>query len=347
MVNVRRFLNIKTLLFLGLLLIIFLLVVLARQLRPKPEDTPRFGAIETPKIQPVDQIKQPTSQTTNFPEGPLPKEARVYRQNPYALSPDQMNAIANNLGFSQGTLQGKLFFSQDQETKRYLGIIPQTGNIFVSQPLPDYLKTFNDEQLKDYAITLAKPTLLEERIWESPILTSSYFKGKGAHDAAPALPEDADFAEVNIFPVLDGTRLIGRNLKPLGDVGLVTVQYFKKDQEIVALRSSVIAVNFTEVGTYPLNPLESVTQELVQNQAIVTNVVPEGRTVKDIQYGEILLPTTAEYTDIELVYYYDPNPDAVMQPMYLVSGKAVLEDGTPATIKAILPAIDPQYLQSP
>src|SRR3989344_1334997 len=342
--EIKKLVNSKTLLFAGLLATIIVMLLLLLRPKSKPGEGPSFGALESPIIQPLNEVKQPSSQAASFTTTSLPKNAKIYRQNPYSISQEQMSAIAQEFGLTQGSFQGKLFIAQEEN--KYFAVNPDNGIIFLTQPLPDYLLNLNQEALENYALSLVKPTLLEEQIWENPQVTTVYFKGEGAHDALPGTRENATIAEVNIFPTIDGIRIVGKNLKPLGDNAPVNVKYMKQEQ-VVTLRTSAISVNFAESGTYPLNSLDKISQQLSQNQAVITSVIPEGRTAKDIGYGEILQPGSVEYTDIKLVYYYDPNPNALMQPMYLLTGPTFLEDGSSATVKAILPGIDPQYLKTP
>jgi hypothetical protein len=346
--NIKRFINVKTLLFILLIALIFILLlvtIITRFTRPsKPGIEPTFGELPAPPLQEGTVDIQPSEQTSSFAEILLPQTAVVYKQKSHSQTIDQALDLAISLGFPNPTIQNSVVYSE--EGKKFVLINAATGTLSLKQPLPEYLKSLDQAAIENHAQLLIKQVLGENQIWQNPIINTAYFQMGSAYDVKPATLETADSASVNLFPTIDNKRVIGKGLYPLGERGIVYVKFSLPD-ELLSLSVSSLGINFSKTGTYPLKSIEQVNQEIHNKKTLVTTIYPEGGTQYDYEYGEVLIPTTAKFTDIEQVYFYDPSPDAILQPVYLFTGKTNLQDGRPAIIKAVLPAINPQLLEQP
>jgi len=343
---IKRLITVKRALFICLVLVIIILWVLFNKtsnISKNPRG--RFGPLTPP--QPVHQSSQnrPSEIKSSIPEKPsLPQEISVFRQRAVNISKERAGEIATALGIQSQPKDytNALVFRQDE---KILTINIKGKSISYSEPLPEYLYNLNQQSLEEYALLLVRQIMSESIIWENPVLHTQYLTTLGIHESQPAIQSSADAAIVDLFPVLDGIKIIGP-LDPFGYIGMATVSFSKKDRS-VGLRTAETGIDFAEKGIYPLQSLATATQELAGGKALNIIAIPVSQLYVKGAYGQIVDPVNADFMDVELVYYSDPNPESFIQPMYLFSGNVTLKDDTSATVKAILPAIDPQYLKSP
>lgn len=339
----------KTLLFAFLAMLIvglFLITLLVKRSRQlPPEVNPTFGELLAPLPQTPSEYQKPRTTTTNLPEETtLPLTAGVYRQSPITAMQSRAVSLANTLGFKgqPQTFDNFLIISEEQ---KYMRLDTNTGKLTFNQPFPEYLTSRNQLALQSHAQLLAKQIALTPKLWENPQFQTEYFIMRDIHYFEPSSSEKATNATVHVFPTIEGKRVISGEQPPFDRFGPMAVD-FDFERKTVILVSQHLGVDFSEVGVYPLKTKEIALQELQAGQAFIASIAPEGQPpslIETIPHQ----PTAAVFSEVELIYYYDPNPDALLQPMYLFTGSTALTDGRKATISALLPAIDPQFLKQP
>jgi len=346
--SIKKFFSLRTALFIFLILTIIIVTIVFIRAKTQPPTHPKgtnpiFGQLPAPKPFNQPQNKNPQATTFTPPEKlNLSNTAVVYRLNPSNLTENQARSIAASFAFTtEPQIQKNTILYIENNKVLIIGL--SKGSLSYTEPLPNYLQTFTQGSLEEYSRLLVKQAFPSNPFWENPIVQTSYFSIQNIESFTPALPEKAQLATVDVFPTINNLRVFGP-YDSLGQSGMVSLKFNRNDNSISFLGFPT-SLNTSEVGTYPLKTLETVQQELQTKGALLSATVPAGQTFKSMSPGQNLDPTRAHFTNIELVYYYDPNPNAFLQPMYLFSGKTTLTDGRPADIYAILPAIDPQYLK--
>ena len=345
--TLKRVLSVKTALLILLVIIVFTLIVVIQRARRKetqpPGVNPTFGDIPAPKPSYVSQMKPPQStELTPDEQINLSETATVFRRASTTLTDKQARDIARSFGISGEPLTSKTSVTF-RENNRVLIVSFKKGSLSYFEPLQEYLKDFRQKALEDYALILLKQLYPGDPLWANPKVKTGFFTIIEMQDFKPTAPNKADLAIVDLYPTIEGLSIVGP-FDPFGHTGMVSIQFNKRDGSLV-LNGLPTGLNTAQVGTYPLKSLDAVQEEIKLGQVTLTATIPEGQTPKSVDWGQNLDPTKASFTSIELVYYYDPDPNAFLQPIYLFSGKTTLTDGRPANIFAILPAIDPQYLK--
>jgi hypothetical protein len=328
-----------------LMLIVILWWIVSRITQPTEEPRERFGALPQPQTVHQSPHKQPSQIEVVVPEGPeIPQEIEVYRQQPVNLTQDDARRIAQAVGIQSEpeSYTNAIIFRQDD---KILSISLNGKSVSYTESLHDYLKDLNREALENYATQLLIQMFPESPLLKETTAATQYFGIIGIHETELTDQDSADFALVEVFSALNDKRIIGP-LDPFGFIGMTTVS-FSKQSGYTSLRTTVPGIDLSQPGIYPLRTKDMAAGELVAGNILDSIAIPQGQAYSKGGYGLPLDPTRAEFTQSEIVYYYDGNPNAFLQPMYLFTGNTSLENGTPAEIKAVLPAIDPQFLQSP
>lgn len=328
-----------------LMLIAILWWIVSRVSQPEESERERFGPLPQPQIVHQSPHKQPSQITVDLPDEPqISQKVEVYRQRPVTVTQEEARSIAQAVGMRSDpeSYTNAAIFRQDDNI---LSISFNGKSISYTELLHDYLSDLNQQELEDYATRLIQQMFPESPLWKETTATTQYFRIIGIHETELTEQATADFALVEVFSALNGRRIIGP-LDPFGFMGMTTVS-FSKQSGYTSLRTTLPGIDFSQPGIYPLRTQDMATRELVAGNALDSIAIPQGQAYSKGEYGLPLDPTRAEFTQTEIVYYYDGTPNAFLQPMYLFSGDTSLESGTPASIKAILPAIDPQYLKSP
>ncbi|MCH7951629.1 hypothetical protein IH980_02765 [Patescibacteria group bacterium] len=351
--TIKRFLTGKTLLFLLLATIITLVIgvrLVKRQQEQRPGIKPTFGELLAPL--PAYKSPHPNPQTSKIELPPalnLPETAVVYRQGIRSIEDQRARQIgqALRMGVQPQIFGNTMVFQQEA---KFLSLNLKTGDVSYSEPLPEYLKTLSQPALEDYALLLIKQLFPDSTFWENPVMQTQHLATREPEpsphgDLQLVPPESAQLAIVEAFPTINGTRIVGPK-DPFGQRGIVTAKFLKNDG-LISLNGAVVAIDISNTGTYPLKSLPLAQQEIGAGRALFTTAIPAGTSYGQVEPGADITPTSAEYTEAEVVYYYNPDPNTFLQPMYLFTGKTTLTDGRPATIIAILPAIDPQFLKQP
>lgn len=349
--SIKRLITFKTALFLLLLLVIALLFnIFIIQKQPKelpPEINPIFGELlePLPTLPPIPRTA-PRSSTINLPQDlTIPETASVYKQTAVSVDETRANQIAKALGITSQPQQLKTTISFQQETK-FLSINLKVGEISYSEPLPEYLTSLDQPLLEDYSLLLIKQIFPDNQIWENPIFKTDYFTSQKPQELIFSSAENAELAILEIFPTINGIKVVGPR-DVFGGNGMATIKFFKENG-FISLTSSLPNVSFSQVGTYPLKSLSLAQQEIISGNAQYISITPEKTPNVQIgKWGERLIPINANYTNVELAYYYNVDPNYFLQPTYLFTGNTTLTNRQPANIKAALPAIDPQFLQQP
>lgn len=343
----KRLLNIKTFLFIFLIAVVVGLTILTLRARNNlslpPETNPIFGNLPLPQLpQPLPETL-PSSVTTNLTTQDLPTTIKVFQQEPISTTQEEVLDMAQQLAFQiqPEIIQNNFYLFQEQE--KNMLISAKEGVLVFNQTLPDYLKSLDKELIESFARSLIK-TIFQGEEWENVVLQTEYFIVVDPHEIIQTSQEQANTAKIQVFPTIEQKRIVSQYKQPIGNESFVSI-HLDRTNNAINLKSSFLGINLTESGIYPTKPIEIVSKEVQGNQALTTLLVPEGKHYRNISQEEELFPKTANYTELEIVYYYDQNPAGFLHPMYLLTGTTQLKDKRKATIQAILPAVDPRFFQ--
>ncbi len=297
---------------------------------PKPTPSPSIS-LSFPKI--TGSTLPPNSKITasNFS---FPSQLKTYQGQEKELSSDQAKKIAFGLNFSGspqetndvflgtfytwnsnraflsiGLKANKVDYGQD------LGVatIPKQGTL----PSLESAKTTLEELLTklglepDFELKWQKEEYLTQGYYFQPVTG----------------PEEADFIKIGANPAIGQYQLVGLNpTEPL--ISLI----LDKNKGVVRFQYQIYFSGFEGLETYDLKTKEEVESILLS----------EGRIVYFGTFQESVKPpeiTQAEFNQITLAYYQDPDKNPIIQPIFILSGQGTLENGEKTEIIAYLPAI--------
>jgi len=140
-------------------------------------------------------------------------------------------------------------------------------------------------------------------------------------------PQEADFIRVGFNLAIGQHQLVSSDPnEPL--VYLI----LSKGGEIIRFQSQIYYSSFEGQETHNLKDLKEV-QSTLTTEGKIVYAGTHLETFKELKL------TQAEFSQITLAYYQDPNKNPILQPIYILSGQGTLENGEKTEIIAYLPAI--------
>jgi len=310
-----------------------LLVRLNQRGQPVPEAQPTPTPQLNLSLLKITGAVVPLNTKVIFQEFSFPTRLKTYRAEKNELTSDQASRIAQELRFSGSAQRSEdvflgTFYTWSTKTN-YLSIAlkaieldygvdltqmttPKQGNL----PSPQVAINTLEDLLNKFEL---KPEF--ELKWQKEAYLS-----KGYY-LQPTQPEQADFISVGANPTIGQHQLVGLDpTSPL--ISLI----LNKNKEVVRFQYQVYFSSFEGQETYNLKTKKEVESALLS----------EGRIVYFGTYQEsVKAPkiTQAEFNQITLAYYQEPEKNLVIQPIYILSGQGTLENGETTEIIAYLPAI--------
>jgi len=292
------------------------------------------------------QIKnQPeySSLEKDFPQ--LKKEALVFEIKKQIFSNQEAISIANRFNFkNEPTVQ------QDQSSKDifYFWEDEEIGNLSINLSKGEVNYTNKKGFLFIPGIKRKLPSLNEAEnfTWSfikekefSPLIENTnlvliknqYYKDKESDIEEVNSPENADFINLSLEYQINNINVkeaainltIGENL------------------EILKFNYSSLFSELKELSLYPLKGKSEILQALKNNKTINNLRLIGGDTIIKDDSQNI---KNIDLNEIELVYLKTEIPQPYLQPIFFISGQAILNNERAAKVGIYLPAIKDEYL---
>lgn len=298
----------------------------------QPTPTPQLS-LTKPKIP---GITIPLETKTTITDFSFPSQLKIYQGKESQVSVDQATKIAKEFNFSGSASKSEdvflgTFYTWSSKTNflsiaidsnkieygldLYQAQVPNQGSL----PSPEEAKKTLENLLDKLGL---KPEF-EFKWQKEEYLVQGYYFQPAANQ------NEADFIKVGFNPAVGQHQLVGLDPnEPLASLIL------GKGGEIIRFQYQVYFANFEGQQTYALKTKETVQATLMTEGRIVY----AGTLEKTTQEPKI---TQAEFNQIRLAYFQEPEKNSVVQPIYILSGQGTLDNGEITEIIAYLPAIKP------
>ena len=301
----------------------------------------------SPKINFYESINPDLSQLEkDFPD--FKKEIEIYQVSDNFISDQSALKISKDFGYSENPIV----------TNDTRGPIYTWSNEFNN--LSIYLKEgrfqYGFDLLRNPELIQGEPPgiqeseqkfkeLLKEKGLNYPEKVSlefteeSYYLTSGANFLKTSqIDPKKSFAFLQALYKINGLKIIGPE-KPLISV------YFGNNFQIARFDFAKIFEKIDLLDKYPLKGKEEILKSIKDNPQISYLNNKEGFYNENLIYGEeIPSLKSLSFEKIELIYYKEVQSQSYLQPVFLIMGSAVLEDGTQAEVGLYLPAIKDEYL---
>lgn len=297
---------------------------------PQPAPSPQI-ILSPPKITGVTLPRNSTVSVSNFS---FPSSLKIYQVQAVKISSDQAIKIAREFDFSEPPRKSEDIF---------------LGNFYTWATEKHSLSVALDANRIDYGVNLYQSNQSAQTTLPSPgtaktnleaLLTKlelqSGFELKwqkeeylteGYNLPPTSNPEEADFIKIGANPALGQYQLVGLNpTEPL--VSLI----LDKSGKINNFQYQISFTSFEGKETYDLK-----TEKEIENILLLEGIIVYSDTLKEtIEEPNF---AQAEFNQIALAYYQNPDKNPILQPIYILSGQGILESGEKTEIIAYLPAI--------
>jgi len=272
----------------------------------------------------------------NFPE--LAQGEFVYEiENPFFTEQEAIE-IAKNFGFKNDpelkNYDNKIYYEWNDPQKDFIINLTE-GKINFTNKNPNLdtsLISLPDISKIDSAIKsiLAEKELLPNEEINLLINDKSYLKLFGYEYGTTNDPKEAFAIQVKLQYKLKKIRFLENDVIILvGD-----------KNEILKLDYQSIFKKIKILDSYPLKNKEEIIEKLK-----TLNSINYFKIINDYELlGEPQNIKSVDLDKIELVYLKTDTPQSYLQPLFFISGQAVLNDGRVAEVGVYLPAIKDQYL---
>ena len=301
---------------------------LVPKVQPMPTPQPRLSL---PKIT---GTVIPVNAKINLQEFSFPTRLKIYQGQERPLTSDKAKKIAQELDFSGSAQENEdvslgTFYSWNSKT-HFLSIALKANKIDYGLIL-GLAPVLKQGVLPSLEIAKTELESLLSKLGLSPDFELKWQKEQYLTEGynLPSTPgqEGADFIKIGANPAISQHQLVGSNpTNPLISLLL------NKNKEIVRFQYQVYFSDFEGQDTYNLKTKEEVESALLS----------EGRIVYFGTFQKSVLPpeiTQAEFNQIALAYYQDPDKNPLLQPIYILSGRGTTKEGEETEIVAFLPAI--------
>jgi len=299
-------------------------------LEPQPTPAPQIK-LSPPQISGVNLPRNSIFSISDFS---FPPRLKIYQGSESKISSDQAVKIAREFGFSGSPQESEdvflgNFYTWATKTK-FLSIALNSNTINhgldLSQsqlptkgalPSPETAKTTLENLLENLGLS----PQFELKWQKEDYLVNRY--------SLPFVnnPKEADFIKVGFNPAVGQYQMIG--LEP--NEPLVSL-VLDKEAKLISFSYQLYFSSLEDLEIY----------DLKDNNDVQALLITEGKIVYSDSYEEIVkIPNfvQAEFNQITLAYYQDPDKNPIIQPIYILSGQGTLESGEKTEIIAYLPAI--------
>jgi hypothetical protein len=297
---------------------------------PQPMPPPPIS-LSQPKIS---GTTLPSNSKISLTDFSFPSRLRIYQGQTAELSLDKAKKIAQGLNLSGSPQEVNdvflgTFYTWSSDTA-FLSVGLDTNKIGYSLDLSQ-VSTPQEGSLPSTESAKAELENLLSKIGLEPDFELKWQKEeylmKNYNLPPTSSPEEADFIKVGANQTIGQYQLVSLNpTEPL--ISLI----LNKNKEVVRFQYQIYFSNFEDQETYDLK-----TKVEVENL-----LLSEGRVVYFGTFQTSVKPpeiSQAEFNQITLAYYQDPDKNPILQPIYILSGQGTLEDGEKTEIVAYLPAI--------
>ncbi len=313
-----------------------LLVVRLSQREQVPPSGPQPTPAPQVKLSPpkITDANLPRNSTVSISDFSFPPRLKIYQGSESKISSDQAIKIAQEFGFSGSPGKSEdiflgNFYTWATKTK-FLSIALDSNTINygldLSQsqpptqgtlPSPETTKTALENLLKNLELS---PQF--ELKWQK----EDYLVNRHSLPSV-SNSEEADFIKVGFNPAVDQYQMIG--LEP--NQPLVSL-ILDKEEKLIAFSYQLYFSSLEGLEIYDLKDKNNVQALLTAEGKIVYSGAYQ-KTAKEPSF------TRAEFNQIRLAYFQNPEKDLIIQPIYILSGQGTLENGKKTEIIAYLPAI--------
>lgn len=294
----------------------------------------------TPTTQPlltqpkINGVLIPVDAKLIFTDFSFPPQLKTYLGQESRLSESQAKKIAQKLKFSQSPQESKDVFLGDFYTwssKTHFLSIALNSNLIkygldlyqAQAPKGGLLPSPEEARktLEDFLANLELSSQLEPKWQKEEYLVQGFYL------LPTNTPQEADFIRVGFNLAIGQHQLVSSDPnEPL--VYLI----LSKGGEIIRFQSQIYYSSFEGQETHNLKDLKEV-QSTLTTEGKIVYAGTHLETFKELKL------TQAEFSQITLAYYQDPNKNPILQPIYILSGQGTLENGEKTEIIAYLPAI--------
>lgn len=249
---------------------------------------------------------------------PLPQTTKIAREFKFYNPPQKNEDLFLGIFYTWNSETHFLSIASDSNTIIYgLDLYQSSPPTQGALPSPEVAKSSLENLLEKLDLS---PSF--ELKWQKEEYLVQGYSFPSVND-----PEEADFIKVGFNPAVGQHQLVGLDPnKPM--VSLI----LGKGEEIVRFEYQIYFDSLEGQETY----------ELKTEKEIQTILTTEGKIVYAGTYEETTKEpdlVQAEFNQITLAYYQDPDKNPIIQPIYILSGQGTLENGDKTEIIAYLPAI--------
>ena len=280
----------------------------------------------------------------NFPQ--FQKEAWVFETKKQIFNNDEAIIIADKFNFKKEPIieqdqnSNNIFYFWESEEFGNLSInlnkgefnyTSKKGSGFMIPGRKRNLSSLNDAE--DFAWNFIKEKgllPLSENI-NLTLIKNQYYKDMESEIKELNSSQEADF--IGLF--------FENKINNIKVKGVITNLFLGENLEVLQFNYSSLFSELKELGLYPL-----------KNKNEILQVIKNNKTINDLKFigDQTIIENdsqnikSVDLDKIELVYLKTDIPQSYLQPIFFISGQAVLNDGRVAEVGIYLPAIKDQYL---
>jgi hypothetical protein len=282
----------------------------------------------------------------NFPE--FKNALEVFQVNNYSISDQEALNLAQGFGYQDNpiitnNINGPIYsWSNEfnnlsiylQEAKFQYGLDLLNHPELISGQPPDLQKTE-----EEFRIFLSQRNLIpQDPIILKPNEKDFYLIGGTNFIKTNSKNPQAKLTFLSFNYELNGLIINGPRTPLIS-------AYFDNNFQIARFDYSKIFSTISLLNLYPIKNKEEVLKNLKNNPQISFLKNSESLYQESLILGETI-PDLRDlsFNKIELIYYQSPQKQTYLQPVFLITGQAVLNDGRAAEVGIYLPAIKDEYL---
>lgn len=285
-------------------------------------------------------FKIPTDSKLTVITFSFPSQLKTYQGQKNKISSEKAIKIAQEFNFTQppqvseDVSLGKFYAWTSEAYSLSIGFeageVSYGRNLYQSEPpthgtLPSPQSTRST--LENLLVKLELTPQFEPKWQKEEYLVHGYYL------QLVATPQKADFIRIGFNPGINQYQLVGLNPnEPLVSLTL------GKGGETIYFRYQVYFSDFEGRESYELKTKEEVQRTLTTEGKIVY----AGTFKKTTKEPEI---TQADFNQIQLAYFQEPEKSQIIQPIYILSGRGTLTNGEETEIIAYLPAISSKWFK--
>ncbi len=282
----------------------------------------------------------------DFPD--FPKEIEVYQVGNNFISDQQALKISQNFGYQENPIvtndiNGPIYSWSNEFNN--LSIYLKEGKFQYALDLlrnPELINgeppNFQESENKLNELLKERELIPMEKI-KLKIIEKNYYL-IGASNFIKTIPSDPQksLTFLNSIYEINSFKIEGP------ETPFISI-YFTNNFQIARFDYSKIFENINTLDKYPLKTKSELLKSIKENPQISYLKNSESFYQENLIIGE-KIPNlkSLSFEKIELIYYKEIKPQSYLQPVFLITGEAILGDGTQAEVGVYLPAIKDEYL---